>query len=427
MLTARRRILVPIVALTCLAALATGVPTQAARTQTQRHAGGTLTVFAAASLKEAFTMIGKRFDAANGSTTRFNFGGSDTLATQIVQGAPADVFAAANQAQMTVVQNKGLIASPPVVFVRNRLVVIVPRNNPGHIYSLPDLDRPGLRLVLAAPAVPVGKYAHAAFMLMANDAAFGTGFLARIKANTVSEETDVKAVAAKVVLGEADAGVVYATDVTKQVASKVTKIDVPAPYNQIATYPIAAVKGSHSAALAHRFVTYVTSSAGQAVLKDDRFITSHPAGGFSPTVHVGGLVSHPLTLSVAGLKKMAATTVTATLRSDKGLVGTARYTGVLLNTVIQAATPISNTSFKNDLLRQFATVAATENYQVTVSLAEILPTFGHEQILLAYAKNGKPLSRGDGAVELIVPGDTLAGRDVKNVDRVVVGTPLGNL
>jgi DMSO/TMAO reductase YedYZ molybdopterin-dependent catalytic subunit len=87
----------------------------------------------------------------------------------------------------------------------------------------------------------------------------------------------------------------------------------------------------------------------------------------------------------------------------------------------------TNTSFKNDVLRQFVTVAATDNYQVSVALAEILPQFGHEQILLAYAKNGKPLSNDEGAIELIVPGDTLAGRDVTNVNRIVVGTPLGNL
>src|SRR5579875_2657080 len=197
-----RAALVAAVALAGTAILTVGVPAQAAHSHARPHAGGTLTVFAAASLQEAFTTIGKRFDAANGSTTRFSFGGSDTLATQITQGAPADVFASANQAQMTVVVNKGLVASTPKVFVRNRLVVIVPKNNPGHVYSLPDLGRPGLRLVLAAPAVPVGKYARAAFAVMANDAAFGTDFLARIKANTVSNETDVKAVAAKVELGE---------------------------------------------------------------------------------------------------------------------------------------------------------------------------------------------------------------------------------
>ena len=271
-----RRIWRPIVILgLCLGIvlLSLGGSAQAAPNQGHGRAGGTLTIFAAASLKEAFTTIGKQFDAANGSSTRFSFGGSDTLATQITQGAPADVFASANQTQMKIVQTKGFIASTPAVFARNRLVVIVPKANPGHVYSLPDLGRPGLKLVLAAPGVPVGKYARAAFQAMARNAAFGSDFLARVNANIVSNETDVKAVAAKVVLGEADAGVVYVTDVTKQVASKVTRIEIPPAYNQIASYPIAVVKGSHSAALAPKFVQYVLSSAGQGVLKKSGFIT----------------------------------------------------------------------------------------------------------------------------------------------------------
>jgi molybdate transport system substrate-binding protein len=125
------------------------------------------------------------------------------------------------------------------VFVRNSLVVIVPKSNPKHIASLPDLGLPGVNLVLAAPAVPVGKYARAAFTVMATDAAFGPDFLARITANIKSNEVDVKAVAAKVSLGEADAGVVYPTDVTPRVAARVRIIEVPAPFNQIASYPIA--------------------------------------------------------------------------------------------------------------------------------------------------------------------------------------------
>jgi DMSO/TMAO reductase YedYZ molybdopterin-dependent catalytic subunit len=131
-------------------------------------------------------------------------------------------------------------------------------------------------------------------------------------------------------------------------------------------------------------------------------------------------------LDVTALKRMPATTIRVTMRSDKGSLGTHRFTGALLDEVIQAAIPISNTSFKNDALRQFITVSATDGYQVSVSMAEILPQFGHEQVLLAYAQDGKPLARADGAVELIVPGDTLAGRDVRNVNQIIVGTPLGN-
>src|SRR5579859_4079924 len=135
---------------------------RAARSTGHAAAGGTLTVFAAASLTEAFTTIGASFGQANNATVKFNFAGSDALVTQIAQGAPADVFASANQAQMTLAVSKGLIASTPSVFVRNRLIVIVPKDNPAHIYSLADLGRPGVNLVLAAPTVPVGKYARAA-------------------------------------------------------------------------------------------------------------------------------------------------------------------------------------------------------------------------------------------------------------------------
>ena len=416
-----------LIALLSVGVLTTGIPARAAPGQARPHAGGTLTVFAAASLKEVFTAMGAQFDKQNGSKTTFNFGGSDTLATQIIQGAPADVFASANTAQMTVVANKGLIATPPTVFVRNRLVVIVPRSNPGHIYSLPDLGRPGVRLVMEAPSVPAGKYGRAAFQVMANDAAFGPDFLARIQKNTVSEETDVKAVVTKIALGEGDAGVVYVTDA--RVAPRVQTIAIPPAYNQIATYPIAVVKGSQNATLAQKFVDYVLSSAGQTALKNAGFITGSatPKGGYSPTIQITGLVSKTLTLGVSDLKKMPATTVTATQRTQTKVLGAHTYTGVLLNDVIQAAIPISNTSFKNDPLRMFVTVHATDNYQVTVALAEILPAFGHQQILLAYAQDGKPLAHSDGAVELIVPGDTLAGRDVRNVDEIVVGTPLGNI
>jgi molybdate transport system substrate-binding protein len=259
--------------LASVAILAIGWPAQAARSPHDAKAGRALTVFAAASLKEAFTTIGAQFEIHDRVKVTFNFGGSDELVTQITQGAPADVFASADLTQMKIAQDKGLIASRPAVFARNRLVVIVPRNNPGHVYRVSDLGRPGVRLVLAAPQVPVGKYARAALAAMAHDVAFGPHFLARTMANVVSNETDVKAVVAKVVLGEADAGVVYVTDVTAQVAPRVHTIAIPARFNQIAQYPIAVVKGSRNPALARTFVAYVLSPAGQSVLRRSGFIS----------------------------------------------------------------------------------------------------------------------------------------------------------
>ncbi len=407
-----------------LSSLACGAA-RAASPDNRAADNGTLTVFAAASLTEAFTTIGNTFSKANNVSVKFNFAGSDALVTQMAQGAPADVFASANQAQMTLATSKGLIASTPTVFVRNRLVVIVPKDNPAHIYSLPDLARPGVNLVLAAPTVPVGKYARAAFQVMAADEAFGTDFLARIQANIKSNETDVKAVTAKVSLGEADAGVVYVTDVTPSVAPKVQTIAVPPPFNQIAVYPIAVTKASQNATLAQKFVDYVESAAGKAVLTAQGFITSAPAGGPSSSVVISGVVSSIVTLTVADLQKLPKTTITVTLRTDTGTKGVYSYTGPLLYTVLQKAGLVPNTSFKNDLLRQFVTVGATDNYQVTVGMAEITPDFGHEQVILAYNRDGKPLAADEGAIRLIVPGDTLAGRWVANVNSIVVGTPEG--
>src|SRR6185312_2652371 len=226
----------------------------------------------------------------------------------LAQGAPADVFASANQAQMTLASQKGLIGSTPQVFVRNRLIVIVPKSNPAHIYSLADLGRPGVNLVLAAPAVPVGKYARAALAEWAANEAFGANFLSRVQANVKSNETDVKAVTAKVSLGEADAGIVYVTDVTPNVAAKVQTIEIPPALNQIAAYPIAVIKSSGNTKLAQGFIDYVQSSAGKSVLSRQGFITRLPVSVPSSSITIGGLVTKPATLSVADLKKLPAVT-----------------------------------------------------------------------------------------------------------------------
>ena len=402
------------------------IPAQAATMRHPARDKGSITVFAAASLKEAFTSIGDTFSRANDVTVRFNFGGSDTLATQIVQGAPADVFASANQTQINVVGEKGLLASSAAVFARNRLVLIVPKNNPKNIVSLVDLGRTGVNLVLAAPTVPVGKYERAAFAVMATDAAFGPDFLGRIKANTKSEELDVKAVAAKVTLGEADAGIVYVTDVTPRVAGKVQTIAIPAPFNQVAQYPIAVTKNAGNAALAQRFVDYVQSSAGKAALRDRGFLIGSPAATYATSFQVSGLVASPISFTANDLRKLPVTTVTVTLRTRAGKSSVASYTGPLLTTVLaRAGLVLNNASFKNDILRQFVTVAGSDNYQATLSLAEIQPDFGNVRAILAYAKDTQPLGQDEGAVRLIVPGDHLAGRWIGDVTQVIVGTPLG--
>ena len=175
----------------------------------------TLTVFAAASLADAFTEIGIAFETANpGAAVVFSFAGSQTLRTQIEAGAPADVFASANSTEMDLLIDAGLVAAgAPQVFLSNKLAVILPPTNPKGVEQLQDLARPGLKLVLAAEEVPVGGYARQALDKM--NGSFGKEFKAQVLANVVSNEDNVKQVVAKVQLGEADAGIVYASDANR--------------------------------------------------------------------------------------------------------------------------------------------------------------------------------------------------------------------
>ena len=208
-----------------------------------------ITVLAAASLTEAFQAIGKNFERANpGISVRFSFGPSDGLATQIQEGAPADVFASASEQWMDAVQQKPGVTDR-TDFVTNRLILVVPESNPAGISSVADLARPGVKLVLAAEGVPAGDYAR---QVLAN-----AGIARQALANVVSNEVDVKGVLQKVSSGDADAGIVYVTDLTPDVASSVKGITIPGNLNVIATYPIALVDGSRDSALASQFVRYV--------------------------------------------------------------------------------------------------------------------------------------------------------------------------
>ena len=239
-------------------------PTVVPSTATPEPKPQTLTVFAAASLTDAFTEIGAAFDAANpGVTTTFNFAGSQALRTQIEEGAPADVFASASGKEMDTLVTGGLVAQDAVqIFLTNKLVVILPADNPADITTLEDLAKPGIKLVLAAEEVPVGKYARQALDLM--DASFGAGFKDKVLANVVSNEDNVKQVVAKVQLGEADAGIVYISD--SIAAPDLKSIEIPADLNVIAKYPIAPLVKSASADLAAKFIEYVLSTEGQDIL-----------------------------------------------------------------------------------------------------------------------------------------------------------------
>lgn len=229
--------------------------------------GGELTVFAAASLTDAFNELGGTFEAQQpGSRTRFNYGASSALRTQLEQGARGDVFASADTIQMDQARAAGLIAGEPQVFARNVLVLIVPRDNPGRIETLADLARPGLRLITASASVPIAAYTRQMLASMSNDPAYGTDFGQRVLANIRSEEDNVRAIVAKVQLGEADGGVVYTSDVTPAVAPELRTILIPDSFNVIATYPIAVVQETRQSALAQRFIDLVLSDTGQGVL-----------------------------------------------------------------------------------------------------------------------------------------------------------------
>jgi molybdate transport system substrate-binding protein len=235
------------------------------------HVSGDLTVFAAASLTESFNQIKTDLEAANpGLTITYNFAGSQALVTQLTQGAKADLFASANTAQMQTAQAGGVIEGEPTTFVRNQLAIVVPKDNPAGIAGPADLARGGVKLVIGNPDVPVGKYFLQVLDNMANDATLGPDITHSIISNVVSQESDVKQVVSKVQLGEADAGVVYVTDVTAEVAQAVTIIVIPEQYNVVAEYPIATVKGGN-ADLGQFFIDYLLSPAGQRVLTEAGF------------------------------------------------------------------------------------------------------------------------------------------------------------
>jgi molybdate transport system substrate-binding protein len=215
---------------------------------------GDITVFAAASLTDAFTELGDDFTAANPDVSvTLNFASSSDLATQIGEGAPADVFASADQSNMAKLTDGAGTVGEPEVFATNRLEVIVEPGNPLGITGVADLADPDLIFVTAAPEVPIGQYAEE---VLAN---------AGVVVTPRSLEENVKAIVSKVVLGEADAGIVYATDV-RAAGADAEGVEIPAELNVIATYPIAVPSGSANPGSAAAFIDFVLSPDGQAIL-----------------------------------------------------------------------------------------------------------------------------------------------------------------
>lgn len=220
---------------------------------------GDVTVFAAASLTETFTQLGKDFEAANpGTKVIFNFAGSSALATQITQGAPADVFASAAPANMKTVTDAGDAAGEPTIFVKNQLVIAVAKGNPKGIQGLPDLSKDGVKVALCAEQVPCGAAAKKAL-----DASGTT-------VTPVTQEQDVKAALSKVTLGEVDAALVYRTD-AKAAGDDVDAVEFPESAQAVNDYPIVVLNDAPNKAGAQAFVDYVLSDKGKTVLTDAGF------------------------------------------------------------------------------------------------------------------------------------------------------------
>ncbi len=258
----RRRVVVALAAVLTLALAATPSTRAAASGKT------TLQVFAAASLSDAFNELARKLEAQRpGLAVRINLAGSQQLVAQLEQGAAADLYASADERWMGYAKAQGLIEGDESTFAHNRLVVIVPKPNPARIGKLQDLAKGGIKLVLAADAVPVGHYSRVVLRNLTRTEGFPADFATRALRNVVSEEENVKSVVSKVQLGEADAGFVYRSDITPAVARYVRVFEIPEPANVIAAYPIARVKAGRAAEAAQAFMNLVLSVEGQRVLE----------------------------------------------------------------------------------------------------------------------------------------------------------------
>ena len=257
------RRLTTVVAMLCAAAVAlvlAGCGSSSSSTAASGKPSGRLVVFAAASLNAAFDKIAAQFEKANpGVTVKFNYAGSSSLATSLKQGAPADVFASANTQNMTVVTDASLASGTPKVFARNQGEIMVESGNPKNITSVSNLANPAIKVVLCAPDVPCGSLAKQIFEK------------ADVTVKPVSEETSVSGVVTKISLGEADAGIVYVTDV-KAGGDKIAGVAIPGNQNVVVDYPITELKDAPNATAAAAFINYVLGPEGQKVLASFGFL-----------------------------------------------------------------------------------------------------------------------------------------------------------
>ncbi len=229
----------------------------------------TLTVFAASSLTDAFKDLGRQYEREHpGWKVVFNFGASSQLRTQLNQGAPADVFASADYAQMEPLAQSKRVGAPQTI-ARNRLTIVIPSRNPGKIRSAQDLARKGLRFVTTAENVPVGRYTQEVLTKLSGIRFYNAGFAEKVNANVVSREANVRSVLAKVEVGEADAAIVYESDA--RMSQRVRTVEIPRQANVTALYPIAVVLDSAHPKEAERFYKFVLSHKGSRTLRNYGF------------------------------------------------------------------------------------------------------------------------------------------------------------
>lgn len=264
---AKRLLLTVIISLLFVSACS-GAASQSGSSPSDTSEGETLTIFAAASLTDVFSEIGERFEEENpGSKVVFNFAGSQQLAQQLAQGAPADIFASANQKQMqTAIEADRVDENDPLVMTVNQIAVVYPADNPAGIRRLSDLARPGIRLVLGAEEVPVGDYSLEFLEKASQDPAFGSDYKEDVLNNVVSYELNVRAVLNKVILGEADAGIVYISDVNDLESAEIGGLLIPEQLNVSASYFIAPTSDSKQSELAEAFISFVISMEVQDIL-----------------------------------------------------------------------------------------------------------------------------------------------------------------
>lgn len=255
----------------------------AALTGAEDRYSGTLTIYAATSLTDVFETVGDAFIEAHPDVDiLLSFANSATLAAQIEAGAPADVFASANELQMEHVIESGRVeASEVEIFAHNRLTVIVPADNPGDVQTVEDLTKEALLLVLAAEGTPIRAYTDA--MLASYNEDFGEDFSKRVLRNLVSEESNVRQVVTRVALGEADAGVVYHSDALGDVADQLITISIDERHNQLASYPIAPLNDTAAQDLALAFIHFLRTAEAHSIMAENGFCWPVILDGVQPT------------------------------------------------------------------------------------------------------------------------------------------------